>query len=158
MELTPPLKDCLQYLFQSYLENSNEIYDISAVAKRHGADPIALAAQLRTLGLIRDDARIEGDEVKCAISVEGINAAKPGYIDEKMLEAVKGLGEANSIANVASLLNMDQQHFQQSFDVANEMQNRDLVKLLYAFQPRNTVNVEVTLEGVRARKTGRLPS
>lgn len=152
MELSPALEDCLRLLFQSYRTNSNEFYDIGAIARRHGSDPIALAAQLKTRGFIREDAKMEGDQVKCAISVEGIHKADPGYIEGKISETVKGLGEANSIANVAGLLGYDQQRFQESFDIANEMQNQDLVKLLYAFQPKNVVNVEVTLEGVRRKK------
>jgi hypothetical protein len=151
MNLSPALRDCLQFLFNSYRNNSNEFYDIRSLATQHGSDPLALAAQLKTLGLIRDEVKIDGDEIKCSISVDGINKTDASYIGNRINEVVKGLGEANSIANVPDLLKFDGNHFQEAFDIANEMQNQDLVKLLYAFQPKNTVNVEVTLEGVKKR-------
>jgi hypothetical protein len=48
------------------------------------------------------------------------------------------------------ILGLDQSNFQQGFDIANEMQNRDLVKLLYSNVNLNKIIVEFTLLGKAA--------
>lgn len=56
------------------------------------------------------------------------------------LNAVKG-AKAETIWNVVHILQKEHQH---CFDIAMEMQNRDLVKLLYSLYP-SKVMVELTL-------------
>ena len=61
--------------------------------------------------------------------------------EEKFLKAT---GEAGTIWNVVDVL---QEEHQFCFDLALEMQNRNLVKLLYSLYPTK-VMVEITLLGV----------
>jgi hypothetical protein len=53
----------------------------------------------------------------------------------------------SDMGNVMEILGYDQYDFQKAFDIAIEMQNRNLVKLLYSNFNANKVIVEFTLLG-----------
>lgn len=64
---------------------------------------------------------------------------------------IKGVGDqGGTTGNVMEYLGYAQAEFQRGFDIANEMQNRDLVKLLYSNFNQNKVIVEFTLLGKAA--------
>jgi len=71
--------------------------------------------------------------------------------EEKIRQILAGTGEADTIWNVVDILKAKPEEFQECFDLANEMQNRDLVKLLYSLYPKK-VMIEMTLLGARANK------
>lgn len=72
-------------------------------------------------------------------------------IESKISTVIKGVGDqGGTTGNVMEFLGYDQDEFQQGFDIANEMQNRDLVKLLYSNFNQNKVIVEFTLLGKAA--------
>ena len=106
---------------------------------------------MRLEGLIKDDVVADGREVRCSIAMKGIIGLDSQYVERLIDRVLAGMGGVNSISNVMEILQLESKDFQLAFDLANEMQNRDLVKLLYAFQPGNKVNVEMTLEGVRRK-------
>ncbi|HMJ67725.1 MAG TPA: hypothetical protein VK508_02455 [Cyclobacteriaceae bacterium] len=141
-------QEVLKFLFESSKKDSNQFYDIKPVA---GNDALMIAKKLLKSGHVKDDIQNDLTSVRCAISVEGIRAIDPPYIDRKITELLEHTGEAGSIWNVVDLLKEKPEGFQFCFDLANDMQNRDLVKLLYAFYP-SKVMVEMTLEGVRAAR------
>jgi hypothetical protein len=145
--------EILRWLWDRYRTDSNGVYDIAPLCRKHGSDPVKVSNNLRNEGLIKDEVTIEKEMVCCAISMKGIALVDPQFIEgmiDKVLAAMTGV---NSIHNIMVVLKLDQNDFQMAFDLANEMQNRDLVKLLYAFQPGKLVNVEMTLEGVRKKRT-----
>ena len=63
------------------------------------------------------------------------------------LDVLKQLVKAGGTGNVMEFLNYDPSEFQKGFDVANDMQNLDYVKLLYSNFNKNLVVVEITLLG-----------
>jgi hypothetical protein len=138
----------LKFLFDSSKKDSNQFYDIKPVA---GNDALMIANKLSKSGHIKDEIQSDGTTIRCAISIEGIRSIDAAYVDEKIAEFLKHTGEAGSIWNVVDLLKEKPEGFQFCFDLANDMQNNDLVKLLYAFFP-SKVMVEMTLEGVKAAK------
>ena len=69
-------------------------------------------------------------------------------MDEKIKAVLRSTGEAGTIWNVVDILKATPEEFQSCFDLANEMQNRDLVKLLYALYPTK-IMVEMTLLGAK---------
>lgn len=71
-------------------------------------------------------------------------------MDSEISKVIKGVGDRGSSGNVMEILGYDQANFQQGFTIANEMQNRDLVKLLYSNYNLNKVIVEFTLLGKAA--------
>jgi len=144
-------KSVLEELWSYYQVDSNNFYDISPVCAIHGSDPVMVSSGLRLEGLIKDDVHVSNGKVLCAISIKGISLIDASFIDMNISKALAGMGGANSISNVMDILKLEARDFQFCFDLANEMQNRDLVKLLYAFQPGKIVNVEMTLQGVRTK-------
>jgi hypothetical protein len=142
----------LDELWFLYKGDSNVLYDIAPVCALHGSDPVMVSSGLRLEGLIKDDVSVANGKVLCAISMKGIAMLDRSYVETNIDAVLKGIAGVNSISNVMAILKLDAKDFQFAFDLANEMQNRDLVKLLYAFQPGKVVNVEMTLEGVRRRK------
>jgi len=136
----------LTFLFNSAKKDSNKFYDIKPVA---GNDALMIANRLLKSGQIKDDIQSDGHTVGCSISIEGMRSVDHEFIDRKTKEFLKATGEAGTIWNVVELLKEKPEGFQFCFDLANDMQNKDLVKLLYAFYP-SKVMVEMTLEGVKA--------
>lgn len=57
------------------------------------------------------------------------------------------LVNGNGTGNVMEILNWNSVQFDESFVIANEMQNLNLVKLLYCNFNKNLVVVELTLFG-----------
>jgi len=66
---------------------------------------------------------------------------------------LKGLTRSGGTGNVMELLKEEVTDFQQGFDFANELQNLDLVKLLYSNFNKNLVVVELTLLGEQLGKS-----
>lgn len=74
-------------------------------------------------------------------------------MDKEILKVIKGIGDTGNSGNVMEILGLDQANFQRGFDIANEMQNQDLVKLLYSNFSLNKIIVEFTLLGKAAYHT-----
>lgn len=66
---------------------------------------------------------------------------------------LKSLTRSGGTGNVMELLKEEVTDFQQGFDFANELQNLDLVKLLYSNFNKNLVVVELTLLGEQLGKS-----
>jgi hypothetical protein len=145
------VQEVLKFLFEESKKDSNKFYDIKTVA---GNDALMIANKLSKSGQIKDEIQSDITTVKCAISIEGIRAIDPSYLQQKTSDFLNQTGEAGSIWNVVDLLKEKPEGFQFCFDLANELQNKDLVKLLYAFYP-SKVMVEMTLEGLKRRRGGR---
>jgi hypothetical protein len=72
-------------------------------------------------------------------------------IDESVIDKiVLGLGKSGGTGNVMEYLGYTQESFDEAFMIANDIQNMDLVKLLYSNYNLSKVIVEFTLLG-RAR-------
>lgn len=71
-------------------------------------------------------------------------------MEREILRIIKGIGDNGTSGNVMEILGLDQSNFQRGFDIANEMQNRDMVKLLYSNFNINKIIVEFTLLGKAA--------
>jgi hypothetical protein len=63
------------------------------------------------------------------------------------LDVLKHLVKAGGTGNVMEFLMYGSSEFQKGFDIANDMQNLDYVKLLYSNFNKNLVVVELTLLG-----------
>jgi hypothetical protein len=68
----------------------------------------------------------------------------------EVMKVIMGVGDNGTTGNVMEILGYPQLDFQKGFDIANEMQNRDLVKLLYSNFNQNKVIIEFTLLGKAA--------
>ena len=135
----------------AYQDDPGASVDIAPLCTKEDINPIEVSNTLRLEGLIKDDVVFGDGKTQCAITIKGIAALDPASVENKINQVLARMGEANSISNVMSILELDAKDFQFAFDLANELQNRDLVKLLYAFQPGKVVSVEMTLEGVRKK-------
>lgn len=72
-------------------------------------------------------------------------------IETQIHKVIKGIGDdGGTTGNVMEILGYTSADFQKGFDIANEMQNRDLVKMLYSNFNQNKVIVEFTLLGKAA--------
>jgi hypothetical protein len=72
--------------------------------------------------------------------------------DAKIQKVIKGIGDQGTTGNVMEILALASKDFQQGFDLAVDIQNRDLVKLLYSNFNQNKIIVEFTLLGKAAYK------
>lgn len=66
--------------------------------------------------------------------------------EELINEVIKNIG-SRGFGNVMEALAWSQENFQNGFDLANNMQNMDLVKLLYSNFNQNKIMIEFTLLG-----------
>ncbi len=71
-------------------------------------------------------------------------------IEVEILKIISGIGDIGTTGNVMEILDYPHSDFQKGFDIAIEMQNRDLVKLLYSNFNMRKIIVEFTLLGKAA--------
>lgn len=62
-------------------------------------------------------------------------------------QIIKGVGDQGGTGNVLQALNYSPADFEKAFGFANEIQNMDLVKLLYSNFNQHKIIVEFTLLG-----------
>ncbi len=73
-------------------------------------------------------------------------------LSENELTVIQHLSTSGGTGNVMEVLNLDQSAFDHGFTIANNMQNKDLIKLLYSNFNKNQIVVEITLLGYNAAK------
>jgi hypothetical protein len=66
--------------------------------------------------------------------------------EELINQVIKSMG-SRGFGNMMDALNWSQENFQRGFDLANDMQNMDLVKLIYSHFNQNKIIIEFTLLG-----------
>lgn len=66
--------------------------------------------------------------------------------DELINQVITGVG-TRGFGDVMEALSWRQDNFQNGFDLANNMQNMDLVKLIYSNFSQNKIVIEFTLLG-----------
>lgn len=66
--------------------------------------------------------------------------------EELINQVIVGIG-SRGFGDVMEALNWSQENFQSGFDLANDMQNMDLVKLIYSNFNQNKIVIEFTLLG-----------
>ena len=150
MTLSKPEHEVLLFLAARYKDDADHDYDVSDIIKKHGLDPSAgkeIVEKLKLAEYLKPDRFVSGNEVKCAISMRGISQVDPGYVEEKILAVIKGLGAIGGFGNLMKILGYGRDQHQRGFDLANEMQNRDYIKLLYASYTQNVISVEMLLPG-----------
>jgi len=73
------------------------------------------------------------------------------YTNEERI-ILRKLTEHSGTGNIMEFLNYDASRFDEGFEIANNMQNKDLVKLLYSNFHKNLIVVEATLLAFTAAK------
>ena len=73
-------------------------------------------------------------------------------LSENELTVIQHLSTSGGTGNVMEVLNLDQSAFDHGFTIANNMQNKDLIKLLYSNFNKNQIVVAITLLGYNAAK------
>lgn len=66
------------------------------------------------------------------------------------LIVLRNLVKNGGTGNIMGFLNYTQSDFDKGFEFANNLQNQDLVKLLYSNFNKNQIVVELTLIGTKA--------
>lgn len=70
-------------------------------------------------------------------------------LTETELLVLQSLVKKGTMGNVMEYLNWPQSDFDKGFEFANNLQNKDLVKLLYSNFNKNLIVVELTLVGTK---------
>ena len=68
-------------------------------------------------------------------------------LNGEQIKVLKAIGKAETTGNVMNILGWSSDRFDEGFQFANELQNLDLVKLLYSSFNKNLIVVELTLLG-----------
>jgi hypothetical protein len=72
--------------------------------------------------------------------------------DNQINTVLRARSADTDMINVVEALGTSRENFQQAFDVALEMENRDLVKMLYSNYNIGKIVVELTLPGIALSK------
>lgn len=72
--------------------------------------------------------------------------------ENKYYRVVKWAQQQGGTGNVMEALAWDAERFEEGFTLANDLQNRDWVKLLYSNYNKNLIVVELTLVGLSKAK------
>ncbi len=73
-------------------------------------------------------------------------------LTEQERTIIQHLAKAGGTGNVMEFLLLSPSDFDKGFSIANDMQNKDLVKLLYSNFNKNLIVVETTLLGYNASR------
>ncbi len=73
-------------------------------------------------------------------------------LSEIELSIIQHLSKTGGTGNVMAFLDFSVMDFEKAFSIANEMQNKDLLKLLYSNFNTNQIVVEMTLIGYKASR------
>ncbi len=73
-------------------------------------------------------------------------------LTDQELTIIQHLAKAGGTGNVMEFLNFSPSDFERGFSIANELQNKDLIKLLYSNFNKNLIVVEATLLGYNASR------
>ena len=65
----------------------------------------------------------------------------------EILSNLVGLGREGGMCNVIAIVKNQTSEYQMAFNIANEMQNLDWIKIIYCSFQANIINVELTLKG-----------
>jgi len=76
-------------------------------------------------------------------------------LTEIELNVLRNLVKKGGTGNVLEFLDYNQDDFDRGFEFANNLQNLDLVKMLYSNFNKNLIVVELTLLGVNAGNDGK---
>ncbi len=76
-------------------------------------------------------------------------------LDKSEAIVLENLANQGGTGNVVEFLNYSAADFDKAFEFANNLQNKDLVKLLYSNYTKNLIVVELTLLGFQAWKMGK---
>ena len=76
-------------------------------------------------------------------------------LDKSEAIVLENLANQGGTGNVVEFLNYSAADFDKAFEFANNLQNKDLVKLLYLNYTKNLIVVELTLLGFQAWKMGK---
>jgi hypothetical protein len=68
-------------------------------------------------------------------------------LNKDYLIILNALSDKGGTGNIMEILSYSSSQFEDGFMIANQMQNMDLVKLLYSNFNKNTIVVELTLLG-----------
>lgn len=68
-------------------------------------------------------------------------------LNKEQIKVLQAIGKAETTGNVMDILGWSSDRFDDGFQFANELQNLDLVKLLYSNFNKNLIVVELTLLG-----------
>jgi hypothetical protein len=71
-------------------------------------------------------------------------------LTEIELNVLRNLVKKGGTGNVLEFLDYNQDEFDRGFEFANNLQNLDLVKMLYSNFNKNLIVVELTLLGIKA--------
>ena len=74
------------------------------------------------------------------------------HLTQEELTIIQNLAKVGGTGNVMEFLNLGPQEYDIGFSIANAMQNKDLVKMLYSNFNKNLIVVETTLLGYNASK------
>lgn len=76
-------------------------------------------------------------------------------LTEIELNVLRNLVKKGGTGNVLEFLDYNQDEFDRGFEFANNLQNLDLVKMLYSNFNKNLIVVELTLLGIKAGNDGK---
>jgi hypothetical protein len=134
-------REVLKYLYAEYLKGPSVLYNISAIAKRDNASPVALSDYLLENLWIRDRWIYQNGDVTCKITIKGIEEVDPAYVRMKLKQVIGGLGHAGGRSELTSLLEINISEYSVVMDIIKQLDNLGLIKIV---RPENNIVVELT--------------
>lgn len=104
------IDDVLNFLFEKFLDDPYNSFVINSICKKHKKDQVLLSQHLEESGLIEDRYASTADVVMCRITLKGILAIRPEYIDESRRKIVNGLAKRGGKGEIRNLLGLHFAH------------------------------------------------
>jgi hypothetical protein len=139
-------KAILRYLFQNYQKAPNVLYSINSITDSYTSDPIAVSEYLSERKWIREQWTSDNNDVACRITVEGIQAIDPHFIQNRVKRIVTELTSIHGRLSLDQLFQNNIKEYAITLDVIHEMKERQLVSVHHT---AGKIEVELTTEGWR---------
>lgn len=143
----------LKFLFQEYVKGPIVLYTVNSVIQNLKENPIAVTDYMLEKNWIRERWVYDNQNVACRITVEGIEAINPLYVDTKLRELIGGLVIAGGKRSLADIFQNRIQEYSIALDIVYQLEKLGLILIIHQ---NGNIHIQLTDQGWKyVEKTGK---
>lgn len=138
------IRATLRHLFHEYLKAPSVLYTINTVSDVYKTDAIQISNFLLDKNWIRERWIHQNNLVTCRITVEGIEAINPVYIENKLKQLIGGLAEAGGSRNLMDIFRNKIEEYVIALDIVYQLEKMGLILMRHQ---KGNITIELTPYG-----------
>ena len=143
----------LKFLFNEYLKGPTVLYTVNPVIDHLKEDVVAVTDYMLEKHWIRERWVYDNKNVACRITVEGIEAINPLFVDTKLRELIGGLVTAGGKRSLSDILQNRIHEYSISLDIVYQLEKLGLILIIHQ---QGNIHIQLTDLGWKyVEKTGK---